>query len=108
MEKIISEFRVIETDDGFRVEIKGDKEKIRALIHGFGKHGHGFGRHRPGKHAHGFGRHGPRPHPRAHPQAGMCGPFGFPFDPGMWMKAASCCGEWDFDEEEEEEEGAEA
>jgi hypothetical protein len=28
MEQVISEVKVIETDDGFRIEIKGDKEKI--------------------------------------------------------------------------------
>ncbi|MEW5870212.1 MAG: hypothetical protein AB1894_13125 [Chloroflexota bacterium] len=32
MENVISELRVIETDDGFRIEIKGDKEKIRGWI----------------------------------------------------------------------------
>ena len=34
MEKVISEFRVIETDDGFRIEIKGDKEKLRSFFSG--------------------------------------------------------------------------
>lgn len=38
MEKIINEFRVIETDDGFRIEIKGDKEAIRQMLKGFGPH----------------------------------------------------------------------
>ena len=28
MDKIITEFRVIETDDGFRIEVKGDKQAI--------------------------------------------------------------------------------
>lgn len=32
MEKIIKEFRVIETDDGFRIEIKGDKEQMREFV----------------------------------------------------------------------------
>jgi len=32
MEKIIKEFRVIETDDGFRIEIKGDKEELREFV----------------------------------------------------------------------------
>src|SRR5512136_3454016 len=36
MEKVISEFQVIETEDGFRVEIKGDKETIRRMLSGFG------------------------------------------------------------------------
>ena len=39
MEKVINEFRVIETDDGFRIEIKGDKEAIRRMLRGFGRHG---------------------------------------------------------------------
>ena len=29
MEKVITEWRVVETDDGFRVEVKGDKEAMR-------------------------------------------------------------------------------
>lgn len=32
MEKIISEWRVVETDDGFRIEIKGDKEAMREWV----------------------------------------------------------------------------
>jgi hypothetical protein len=41
-DKVIHEVRVIETDDGFRIEVKGDKERIRKMgfEHGFG---HGFG-----------------------------------------------------------------
>ena len=39
-EKIIHEVRFIETDDGFRIEVKGDKERIRKM--GFGP-GMGFG-----------------------------------------------------------------
>jgi hypothetical protein len=35
MEKIISEFKVVETEDGFRIEIKGDKEAIRRMLGGF-------------------------------------------------------------------------
>ena len=31
-EKILHEYRVIETEDGFRIEIKGDKEKLRKMI----------------------------------------------------------------------------
>jgi hypothetical protein len=36
MEKIINEFKVVELDDGFRIEIKGDKEAIRQMLKGFG------------------------------------------------------------------------
>ncbi len=32
MEKVIQEFRIIETDDGFRIEIKGDKEYLREFV----------------------------------------------------------------------------
>jgi hypothetical protein len=32
MEKIISEWRIVETDDGFRIEIKGDKEAMRGWL----------------------------------------------------------------------------
>jgi hypothetical protein len=31
-EKVIHEVRVIETEDGFRIEIKGDKEQIKAFM----------------------------------------------------------------------------
>ncbi|GAH41152.1 unnamed protein product, partial [marine sediment metagenome] len=30
-EKVLSEIRFIETDDGYRVEIKGDKEKLKKM-----------------------------------------------------------------------------
>lgn len=36
MEKIINEIKIIETDDGYRIEIKGDKEAIRHMLSGFG------------------------------------------------------------------------
>ena len=66
MERVINEFRVIETDDGFRIEIKGDKEAIRRMLRGFGPHG--------------FARAG--------------GPFGrdfpFGFGAGFW----GGCGDW--------------
>jgi hypothetical protein len=34
MEKVIQEFRIIETDDGFRIEIKGDKDRLREFVMG--------------------------------------------------------------------------
>jgi len=34
-EKIISEFKIVETDDGFRIEIKGNKEAIRRMLREF-------------------------------------------------------------------------
>ena len=46
MENVISEFRIVETDDGYRIEIKGDKQAIKAVMKGFPfKHGH----HGPGR-----------------------------------------------------------
>jgi hypothetical protein len=79
MEKVINELRVIETDDGFRVEIKGDKEKIKAFMSDIGSH----------KRRHGRGGR-------------SWGPV--PFGPWMWMKAAACHGPWDFEVEEEQPE----
>jgi hypothetical protein len=35
MEKVIREWRVIETDDGYRLEIKGDKQAIRHWVEHF-------------------------------------------------------------------------
>ena len=36
MEKVIKEFEIVETDDGFRIEIKGDKETIRQMLENAG------------------------------------------------------------------------
>jgi hypothetical protein len=32
VEKVIQEWRVIETDDGYRIELKGDKERLRDWV----------------------------------------------------------------------------
>lgn len=32
MEQVISEFKIIETDDGYRIEIKGDKARLKQLF----------------------------------------------------------------------------
>ena len=61
-EKVIHEIRIVETEDGFRIEIKGDKERLLEMGIGKGMFPFGFGRmgHGPfGSHHHGF-RHGPR------------------------------------------------
>ncbi|HFC12974.1 MAG TPA: hypothetical protein ENJ56_09050 [Anaerolineae bacterium] len=70
-DKILHQVTVIETDEGFRIEIKGDKDKIRAggfgsrmmgrMFGGFGPRmgrgrGRGHGRHRHG-HGHGCCHH---------------------------------------------------
>ena len=81
MEKVINEFKVIETDDGFRIEIKGDKEAIREMLGGFGPHffrGRGR-RNRP------FG-----------PQFG--------FGPHFWTHFVGRYGPWEWEEEETEQE----
>ncbi len=68
-EKIIHEVRIIETDDGFRIEVKGDKERLREMgfdpAMGMGM-GMGFGpamrhwrRMWRGQHGQGKHRHGP-------------------------------------------------
>jgi len=78
MEKIVTEYRVIETDDGFRIEIKGDKEKIRSFVEN-----HGFPKRRVWRH---------RPHPG----------FGWgPWGTGsmMWETMSNC---WDRGEEKSE------
>jgi len=37
MAKIIDALAVVETEDGYRIEIKGDKEKIRSFIASLGE-----------------------------------------------------------------------
>jgi len=81
MENIITEFRVIETDEGFRIEIKGDKEKIKTFFSDFGNSKRRQWKHRPG--------HG---HPK--------GPLGF--HPMMWERMASCWGSWTEEPENEQ------
>ena len=86
MEKVIQEFRIIETDDGFRIEIKGDKEQLREFVMNMDPRRWGP----PPMHHHGgpfggpppwMGRGGPFRH-------GRFGPFQFG---------------WGMDDEEEEE-----
>jgi hypothetical protein len=82
MEKVISEVKMIETDDGYRIEIKGDKEQIKASMKGF---------HRRRK-------RGRRGFPG---MGGPCGHGGFGMHPFM-MKMASGHGPWDFEDDEED------
>ena len=77
-DKVISEFKIVETEDGYRIEIKGDKEKIKKIFE------HGGPR--------GFA---PRMHERRH--HGGFGPFGF-WGHGPWGH-----GPWGWDEEDEGE-----
>ena len=75
MEKVISEFKIIETEDGFRIEIKGDKEAIRRMLSGFDFCDSFKGRT----------------------------PFGrsFRFGPGFWSGFGSWCGSWERTEAKE-------
>ena len=41
-EKLLTEMRFIETDDGYRIEVKGDKENLKKM--GFSHKGFGPGR----------------------------------------------------------------
>ncbi|MFQ5612617.1 MAG: hypothetical protein ACE5H9_10845 [Anaerolineae bacterium] len=77
MEKVINEFKVVETDDGFRIEIKGDKEAIRRMLGIFGGKSP-FGPKGP------FGRG-----------------FGFGFGPRFWA-GFGCCDAWGWAKEDEE------
>ncbi len=88
MEKLIQEFRVIETDDGFRIELKGDKERMRSFVTRMDPRRRSGGRAAWG-HGH-RGRHG-------------CGPktfLGFGIPPWMY-------GDW-YEEEDEEDVESEA
>lgn len=70
MEKIISEFKVIETDEGFRIELKGDKEAIRRMINFMD----------PTSFFSGKGPSGQR--------------FRFDFGPDFWADFSGRCGPW--------------
>jgi hypothetical protein len=65
VEKVIHEVKFIETDDGYRIELKGDKENIKKMF----DHGMGFGHKTHGwRHARKAWKHGP----------------GFMMPPWMW------------------------
>lgn len=97
MEEVIHEIKIVETDDGFRIEIKGDKERLRKMLEHMpfgmgmpfgGPFGFGFGfKHGPG--GHGPGHEGHR-HKR-HRFIWKHGP-----GHGMW-------GDWDWTVEHEED-----
>lgn len=81
MENVITELRVIETDDGFRIEIKGDKEKLRPFFSA----GPGVWRWS-----------------RARGRRGPWGMFGFP--PEFMIHMGPWWGGWGFEVEEEGDE----
>jgi hypothetical protein len=57
VDKVINEFKVVETEDGFRIEIKGDKDAIRRMLKWFSPFSF-FGAGQPFGHGFRFG-HGP-------------------------------------------------
>ncbi len=68
-EKVLHEVQIVETDDGFRIELKGDKEMLRQMLFPEGRPffmpfggGRRFGGHGP------FGRHH-HEHPDQEPEA---------------------------------------
>jgi hypothetical protein len=69
-EKVEYEFRVVETEDGFRIEMKGDKDRLRQMIDmlsGFGGQRFGWGgRHAPWGRGRGGWRHGHDPRSHGH------------------------------------------
>lgn len=57
-DKVIHEVRLIETDEGFRIEITGDKERLKKMFLHPGMFGHGMGfgrRFHKGRRGHGYG-----------------------------------------------------
>lgn len=92
-EKVISEIRFVETDDGFRIEFKGDKERWREMGFGPGSWRWGPGRRHDHGPQHGYGHH--RHHWRGHHKHGRqgqgCGPG---FEPWAWW------GQWGEEPEE--------
>ncbi|HST05602.1 MAG TPA: hypothetical protein VLQ48_12825 [Chloroflexia bacterium] len=85
-EKILHQITIVETDDGYRIEIKGDKEKLRAM--GFGRGFGGFGGFGPGMMFRGMrpgfgGRPGPHGFHGHHGHHGDHGDFGRR-GPGGW------------------------
>jgi len=54
-EKVVYELRVVKTEDGFRVEVKGDKEALRDLDFGPGMPPFGRQHFGPGHHGEHFG-----------------------------------------------------
>lgn len=101
MDKVIQEFRIIETDDGFRIEIKGDKEQLRDFVMSLDpRHWmhHGPGWRFPGGPP--PGPWGPRHHGHGHEHRGRR--WRFEFAP-PWFGFGGWCDE---DEEEAEEKHA--
>ena len=90
-EKVLHEVRFIETDDGFRIEVKGDKELLKKM--GFGPSSMGFG---PGPMGFGprfhFGAHQRRHRPHGRHRKFIFGPGAGPW---AWWD------QWDDEPEED-------
>ena len=86
MENVIHEFRIIETEDGFRIEITGDKDAIRQMLQGFGPQSQSF-----------FGNFGP---------FGRGSGFWSRVRPNFWdwCERWNWCSQWSSPEGEKEEE----
>jgi len=96
-EKVIGEIRFIETEDGFRVEVKGDKEQLKKMGWKPGA-GPGFmhmgGHHKRGRHGPWSGFDGLHEHHRSH----------FGMGPGHSRHRSGPCSWWFWDNGEDEEE----
>lgn len=69
-EKLVYELRVVETEGGFRVELNGDKERLRPIVEKLmrgerHKHKHHHPRHHH-DHDHDHEHHHPHHHPHHH------------------------------------------
>ena len=90
-EKILHEVRFIETDDGFRIEVKGDKERMKELFESDMSTMPGMG-FMPGM------RHGPMKGFRRRARKAWRHSPGFMMPPWMW------CNMWEEEAEEDEAE----
>ncbi len=59
-EKVLREIKIVETEDGFRIEMKGDKEELRKMIFDQSRPFFAWGERAP------FGGHAPLEHLREH------------------------------------------
>jgi hypothetical protein len=76
MARNIDGFAVEETKDGYRIEIKGDKETIRSLMNHLGEW------------------------PRWYTRRWLTGDEGLDLHRDKWMRALAMCGPWSADEPE--------
>lgn len=103
-EKVVQAIEIIETDEGFRIELKGDKEELRRMIFG-GERGdhfnHHYARHfqrelRRGM-RHGFGPFGHQHGHHGQPEFDPRGEHGFEPHGGRKRKGYDLGPWWDED-----------